>query len=70
MADYTYVEIEDEEAKKHDKALLAAQTHLLENIPKFNLSAPGVRSIRDLAEAYALLRGAAVQVGESDSAAG
>jgi hypothetical protein len=66
MADYTYVEIDDEQAKKHDKALLAAQTFLLENILKFNLSPGGVRSVRDLAEAYALLRGAAVQAGDAD----
>lgn len=70
MADYTYVEIDDEEAKKHDRALLAAQTHLLESIPNFNSSAPGVRAARDLAEAYALLRGAAVQVGDTDRAGG
>ncbi|WP_011694001.1 hypothetical protein [Arthrobacter sp. FB24] len=67
MADYTYVEFDDEEAKKHDKALLAAQIHLLETIPKINVNAPGGQTVRNFAEAYAFLRGAAVQAGEADS---
>lgn len=67
MADYTYVEIDDEQAKKHDKALMAAQIHLLETIPKINVSAPGAQTVRHFAEAYALLRGAVVQAGEADS---
>lgn len=63
MADYTYDEIDDELAKKHDKALLAAQVHLLETIPKVTPNTPGGQTIRNLAESYALLRGAAVQAG-------
>lgn len=61
MADLTYIEIDDELAKKHDKALLEAQVHLLETIPKVNISAPGGQTVRNLAESYALLRGASVQ---------
>ncbi|MDJ0460040.1 hypothetical protein PUN71_022785 [Arthrobacter sp. NQ7] len=70
MADYTYVEIDDDQAKTHDKALLAAQIHLLETIPKVTINTLGGQTIRNLAEAYALLRGAAVQAGEVDNARG
>jgi hypothetical protein len=66
MADYTYIELDDELAKQHDKALLAAQLHLLETIPKINVSAPGGAMVRNFAEAYAFLRGAAVQAGDAD----
>ena len=63
MADYTYEKIDDELAEKHDRALLAAQLHLLETIPNISINTPGGQTIRNLAEAYALLRGAAVQAG-------
>jgi hypothetical protein len=63
MADYTYSKIDDELAEKHDKALLAAQVYLLETIPKVTANAPGGNLTRNLAESYALLRGAAVQAG-------
>ena len=63
VADYTYVEISDEDAKKHDKALLAAQVHLLETIPKVNITSSGGTTVRNLAEAYAFLRGAAASTG-------